>query len=281
MIHEKIYLPINYKGKISNSNQKPFITTYLLDNYESLDPNRTRPLLVICPGGGYEHLSVRESEAVAIKMNSMGFQAIIVNYSLAPMEFPAALCDLTEAIVYARSHAEEWHINPQQIIAAGFSAGGHLAATLGCYWKSGLIQDLLPYKPEQTKPNALLLSYPVITADPRYCHEASIENVLGKENLDERDFVSLESHVTSDVPPVFMWHTAEDKSVPAENSMMFASALRTAGVPFEYHLFSKGIHGLALATEETSKPDGSTVEKQCQIWPQLFKNWFDATFKKD
>lgn len=278
MLHERIDLPVNYKGKISNSNQKPFITTYLLDNYENLDPNRLRPLIVICPGGGYEHLSVRESEAVAIKMNSLGFQAIILNYSLAPMEFPASLCDLAEAIVLARKKAGEWHVDPNKIVAAGFSAGGHLAATLGCYWNAGLLQELLPYQPLETKPNALLLSYPVITADIRYCHEASIRNVLGPGCEDERDFVSLENHVSKDVPPTFMWHTNEDKSVPAENSMFFANALRSAGINFEYHLFSKGIHGLALANEETSKPDGETVEKQCAIWPELFANWLETAF---
>ncbi|MBQ6780482.1 MAG: alpha/beta hydrolase [Treponema sp.] len=274
MKYETISLPVHYRDKLQNDNQIPRLTTYLLDNYESLDPNRIRPLVIICPGGGYDHLSAREAEAIAIRFNNMGFQAVLLWYSLAPMEFPAAVCDLAEAVYYARTHADDWHIDVQKIICCGFSAGGHLCATLGCYWNTDLLSDYLPYKSEEIKPNALILSYPVITADEHFCHKKSINLVLGSTKKFSRNDVSLEFHVTSNFPPTFLWHTVADVSVPAENSLLFANALRRAGVPFEYHLFNRGKHGLGLATAETSKPDGYAIEPECAVWTELFLNWW-------
>ena len=275
MIYKTISLPVHYAGKLENAGQKPSLTTYLLENYDTLDPERTRPLVIICPGGGYDHLSAREAEAIAIRFNAMYFQAAILSYSLEPMEFPAAACDLAEAVVYARSHAAEWHVDPDKIICCGFSAGGHLCATLGCYWNTDLLTSYLPYKNEEIRPNALILNYPVITADERFCHKKSINLVLGSTKKYSREDVSLEKHVTGDFPPAFLWHTLSDQSVPAENSLLFANALRSAGVPFAYHLFTHGKHGLGLATAETSKTDGSAIEPECQVWTDLFKMWWD------
>ncbi len=274
MTHETVFLPVHYSGKLANADQKPSLTAYLLENYETLDPNRKRPLVIICPGGGYDHLSAREAEAVAIRFNAMYFQAAILSYSLAPMEFPAAACDLAEAVHYARSHAAEWHVDADKIICCGFSAGGHLCATLGCYWNTDLFASYLPYAPESFKPNALILSYPVITADEQFCHKKSISLVLGSSKKYSRADVSLEKHVSPDFPPTFLWHTLADQSVPAENSLLFANALRKAGLPFAYHLFTHGKHGLGLATAETSKPDGSAIEPECEVWVDLFKAWW-------
>ena len=266
---EIIQLPVNYSGKIDNSNQKPFVKTFLIESGKKL------PAVIICPGGGYEHLSEREGEPVAKKMNALGFHAVVLNYSLAPMEFPAALCDLAEAVVLVRKNADAWNIDADKVIIAGFSAGGHLAASLGCYWRSGILQDLLPYTPDETKPNFLLLSYPVITSDENYCHESSIRNVLGKNNLDVREFVSIEEHIDSNFPETFVWHTAMDESVPLENTLRLVSALRREGISFECHIFERGCHGLALANAKTAKADGSCQEKECSVWPELFRNWFE------
>ena len=267
---ETIQLPVNYSGKIDNSDQKPSVRTYILESDEKL------PMVIVCPGGGYEHLSERESEPVAKKMNALGFHSMVLSYSLAPMEFPAAMCDLAEAVVLARQHSDDWNVDAGRIIVCGFSAGGHLAASLGCYWNSGILQDLLPYSPEETRPNYLVLCYPVVTSDINFCHEDSIRNVLGKNNLDEREFVSIEEHIDDNFPPAFIWHTTEDESVPMENSFKLAAALRGCGIPFEYHLFERGCHGLALATPKTAKSDGSCQERECSTWPELFRNWFEG-----
>lgn len=261
MQHEKIIL----------DSHESYLTTYVLDNYETLDPERLRAFVLICPGGGYEHLSVRESEAVAIKFNSLGFNSAVLTYTLAPMAFPDALVDLAEAVKYIRSNAKKLNTNPDKIFVFGFSAGAHLSGTLGCYWNSELLKSR-GFEKELIKPNGLLLCYPVITADENFCHKGSILNVLGNSSF-SRDDVSLEKHVTSDFPKTFMWHTTQDEAVPTENSLLMAMALRKAKIPFEYHLFEKGKHGLALATEETSKPNGETVEPTCAEWINLAANW--------
>ncbi len=273
MIHEIFHLPVNYAQTL-NGGQEPFLTSYFLENFKTLDPSRTRPVVLVCPGGGYDHLSSREGEAVAIKMTSLGFHAAILNYSLEPMEFPAALCDLAEAVHFLRANAKKYNIDPDKIIICGFSAGGHLAASLGCYWNNKILSDILPYKADEIKPNTLILNYPVITSDINFCHKGSIEKALGKNKVQQRDLVSIEKHISKDFPPTFMWHTNEDIAVPAENSLLMANALRNAGVEFEYHLFARGKHGLSLATKETSIPDGSTIEPECSIWPELFCNWY-------
>lgn len=272
MIHEKIMLPVQYREKgIRNNSFTPSLTTYILDNYDEFSAGRKRPLVLICPGGGYERLSNREAEAVAVKMNSLGFHAAVLWYSLAPMDFPAAMLDAAEAVRYVRVHAGEWNVDEKKVILCGFSAGGHLAASLGVFWNKPLVKEFLPYQPEEIRPDGLLLCYPVITAG-KFAHAGSIKNALGEGRFTPED-VSLENHVTADVPPVFMWHTNEDGCVPAENSLMFAEALRRAGVPLEYHLFRSGGHGLSLATKETAWPNGAGIQTECAVWPQLFAAW--------
>lgn len=275
---EKHFLNMHYEGRLSNNGHKPYLTTYLLDNYQGLEPDRKRPIVIICPGGGYNHLSVREAEPVAVRMNALGFHAAIVTYSLAPMDFPCAWCDAAEAVHYAREHASEWNVDPHKIILAGFSAGGHTAAAVGTLCASEPFRSILPYPAESIRPDALLLCYPVITSDERFCHAGSVKDVLGKDadNQKLRSLISLEHQVSEKVPPVFMWHTDADEAVPAENSLSFACALRQHHVPLEYHLFARGRHGLSLATGESSTPDGKYVEKECQIWPELFRAWVDG-----
>ncbi len=275
MIHEKIMLPVQYRAKgVENNNFTPYITTYILDNYDEYSAGRKRPMVVICPGGGYEMLSFREAEAVAVKMNSFGYHACIVWYSLKPMSFPAALLDLAEAVRYVRSCADEWNVRNDRIVVAGFSAGGHLAASLGVYWNRPLLKKYLPYSSGEVKPDALLLCYPVITSN-EFAHAGSIANVLGSTKEYTKADVNLETFATKDVPPVFMWHTDEDTCVPLENSLLFAAACRRAHVPLELHVFRRGVHGLSLATAETAWPDGTGIQGECAVWPQLFATWLN------
>ena len=281
MNHSTVPLALLYKNRgLDNKEQEPKLVTYILDNYSSFDSERKRPIVLICPGGAYSHLSDREAEPVAIKMNSLGFHAAVLKYSLAPMDFPCALLDLATAVAFIRENADKWNIDSSKIIVGGFSAGGHLAASLACNWNTGLIKEYLGYEPEQVKPNGILLCYPVITADPQFCNEPSVQNCLGSKFANRRDLFSQEAMVNKDVPPVFMWHTLEDESVPAENSLFFANALRKHKIPFEYHLFSTGIHGLSLGTAESSDESGRQVNSQISVWPELFVRWVNRTFGK-
>lgn len=262
MRHEK--LPVSSLG------YKAELTTYLLDNYSEIDINRKRPLVIICPGGGYTYTSVREAEAIAIQMNAMGIHAAILNYSVAPAVFPVALTQLAVAVATARENAQIWNVDADNISVLGFSAGGHVAGSLGVFWNSTVLREALPaYTAEQVKPDRMVLCYPVILAN-EYSHEGSFQNLLGDEysNRDKRNLVSLEAQVTTDTPPTFLWHTAEDLSVPPQNSLFFADALIKNGIPCEYHLYPRGGHGLALANEETCSKDreDSQIVPSCQNW---------------
>lgn len=272
MIHQVINLPVQYRDKGLNNNfYQPTLTTYIMQNCSEYSEERKRPLVIVCPGGAYFFKSEREAEPIAIKLNSLGYQAVVLRYSTAPMDYPTSFLDTCEAVKYVRDHAKDWAVDPDKIILAGFSAGGHLAAHYGVYWNSGLAQKYLDYKPEELKINGLLLCYPVITSGEK-AHKYSFEMLTNKDDslLDE---VSLEKHVNGDVPPVFMWHTYEDESVPVENSLLFAAALREKNIPLELHIFAHGGHGLSLATEETSRDDASMVQEACAVWPELFAKW--------
>lgn len=150
---------------------------YIQDN-ETCQKDRLRPAIVICPGGGYEEVSDREGEPIAIKMLSLGFQAFVLNYSVAPIRFPVQLTQLASSVEYVRENASEFNIDPTGIFVAGFSAGGHLAASLGVYWNSFLKK--YNYDSAKIQPNALLLGYSVITAG-QYRHTGSIKNLIGEK----------------------------------------------------------------------------------------------------
>lgn len=248
--------------------------TYLLDNFEEIDRNRKRPLVLICPGGGYEFTSDREAEAVAIQYIARGFHACVLRYSVAPVEFPQALCELAWSVAYLREHAEELAICEDKIIVAGFSAGGHLAASLGVFWNQDWLAEKTGLLAEQMKPNGMILSYPVITSG-KYAHVGSIENLMGKQQDEkQKELLSLENHVGKQVPPTFIWHTLTDQSVPVQNTFMFAEALLRENIPMELHIFPEGEHGLSLANEETMiAENGFGIQKRCQEWIELAGKW--------
>ena len=180
------------------------LDTYFLDNYEEIDTDRKRPVVLICPGGGYRMTSDREAEAVAIKYVSMGYQACVLRYSVKPSIFPRALCELAWCVKYLRSHADEYAIDRNGIFVLGFSAGGHLAASLGVFWHEKWLEELLGADKSEMRPDGMILCYPVISSK-QYGHMESFENLLGDENTEEmRNYLSLEDHVTEMFPPAFI-----------------------------------------------------------------------------
>lgn len=271
------------------------VTLYLHEDYAEVYGVRKRPMIVICPGGGYNHASVREAEPIAMQFLTAGCHAAVVWYDVAGDEavFPQQILELATAMTHIREHAEEFHVDPDKMIVAGFSAGGHLAASLGCFWNKEWFQkkmeQQLGVKKELYQPNGLILAYPVISSG-KYAHRGSFECLLqdkltrgcevtgmsGKELL---TYVSLEHQVSKDVPPVFMWHTFEDGTVPVQNSMMFAMALKEADVSLEYHVFPYGGHGYALGTEETATISKKEIDEQVPMWVPLCKKWLDVTYK--
>lgn len=261
MLHEKIEI-----GSTAN------LYTYIIENSPEIDMERKRPAIIICPGGGYEMTSDREAEAIAIRMMNDGFQAFVLRYSVRPSVYPQALTELASVVKLVRNNASTWFVDPERIIVCGFSAGGHLAASLGVFWKKEFLQEKLQGSSEEWKPNGLLLSYPVISSG-EFAHVGSFKALLADEYNEMKDEMSLENQVTKDTPPTFLWHTVEDNVVPVENSLFFAQSLRKANVPFELHIFPNGGHGLSLATEETISSWKSEIQNEVAIWPQLFSKW--------
>lgn len=270
--------------------KKVKLDCYIINNSEEYDEHRKREAIIICPGGAYAFRSDREGEPVAIKMLSLGFQAFVLNYSVKPATFPTSLTELAEVVKYVRKNAEKLFIDPDKIVVCGFSAGGHLAASLGVYWNSQLLSSL-GLDPESIKPNALLLSYGVLSAG-KYSHKESIKNLLGPkaESKSELEKVDLVNLVNDKVPPTYLWHTATDPLVPCENSLLFALELKKNRIPFRLNIFPKGTHGLSLGSLETEVEDGKMFHKwpvgktyQPEIigWPEDFARWTKLVLKND
>ena len=137
-------------------------------------------MVVVCGGGGYEYISDREQEPIVLQFLSMGYHACLLNYSVAPNVFPTAVCELASAVALIREHAQEWGVDSDKIVTCGFSAGGHLAASLGVFWNREFVYGALNRKPEEVKPNGQILCYPVITSGEK-AHRGSVQKLLGAE----------------------------------------------------------------------------------------------------
>jgi acetyl esterase/lipase len=206
--------------------------------------------IVVCPGGGYQRRADHEGEPVARWLNGLGLAAFVLDYRVAPHRHPAPLEDAQRAIRTVRDRADEWRVDPGRVGILGFSAGGHLAATAATRWDEGdpTAADRLGRR--SSRPDLAILCYPVITFGP-HRHEGSMINLLGADPPEPaRAALSCERQVGAATPPTFLWHTAEDASVPVQNSLLFAAALAEHAVPLELHVFPRGRHGLGLASED-------------------------------
>ena len=204
---------------------------------------RERPAVLILPGGGYQHTSEREAEPIALRFAAAGWAAFVLHYSCAPSRYPTALREAAMAMGYIRQQAARFEIAPDRVAALGFSAGGHLCGTLGTLFDSPALSDL--GTPEQLRPDGLCLCYPVAVSWGR-THEGSFENLCG-DDAALRQRLSLDKLVRPDMPPVFLWHTREDATVPCRNSLILARAMEEAEVDFVMHLYRSGKHGLSTA----------------------------------
>ncbi len=270
MVHQVIEISLDYEklGR-EKGEYHPQLHTYVPKNtFPGIPFNDRRPSVLICPGGGYAYATDREGETVALTFLAKGFNCFVLKYSCAPSTFPVALLEAASALHIIRSHAAEWFVDPERIFVCGFSAGGHLAASLGVFWNRPFVSTLLNVEKEKLKPNGLLLCYPVITSG-EFAHKGSFRNALGAEYSAEMlARLSLENQVSENTPPCFLWHTWEDGSVPVENSVLFAMALRKYGVPCEMHIYQKGGHGLSLGNYMT----GDAV-MSCANWVEMAARW--------
>lgn len=277
MNYQNILLDVPYeKAGISHSDFQPKLTAYLQDVSADIPASQTRPAVIVCPGGGYEFTSDREAEPIALKYAAMGYHVFLLRYSVAPDEYPSAQLELAKTIYLARSHAKEWHIDPNGIIVTGFSAGGHLAASLACLWNQEEIYGPLGLTGEDIRPNGAILCYPVITSGP-FAHRGSFVHLLGSRYDDLVDAMSLETRVGKQVPPVFLWHTVSDESVPVENTLLFLQALQKHGISYEAHLYPEGPHGLSLGNVLTSRSSKEQIP-YLEDWILHAERWLRKTF---
>jgi acetyl esterase/lipase len=222
--------------------------------------------VIIAPGGGYRALSMnKEGRGPANYLNSLGIAAFVLKYRLGPKyHHPIEFGDGQRAIRMVRARAAEWHIDPSRIGIMGFSAGGHLAATLSTHFDAGNASAADPIDRPGSRPDFAILGYPVITFTEPWTHQGSKVMLLG-ENADPALVRSLsnETQVTSATPPTYLFHTNADTAVPVENSIHYFLALRKAGVPAEMHIFKDGAHGAGMPMQDPALSE----------WPKTLTNW--------
>ena len=239
---------------------KPTITAYIPAS------NPTKTAVVIAPGGGYVHLSmVKEGSDVAAWLNARGVAAFVLKYRLGPKYHNTIeLGDAKRAIRTVRVDAVKYGIAPDHIGMWGFSAGGHLTASAGTMFDAGDASDADPIEQQSSRPDFLILSYPVITMEDPYVHKGSRQYLLGDAATQaDMDALSPELRVTAQTPPAFLFTTTDDRTVPVMNSVMFYTALVKAGVPAEMHIFQHGGHGSGLAP----------TNPQLQPWTEMLIKW--------
>lgn len=223
--------------------------------------------IIVCPGGGYGGHADHEGDCFGEWLAERGHVAFVLRYRVHPHRFPLPQIDAGRAVRVVRAGATEWGVDPAAVGLMGFSAGGHLVATAGtqpefCRGEEDDLADRF-----SARPDFMILAYPVLTLLPPHAHEGSAANLLGPNPSEEqRKQLSAERHVTPQTPRTFLFHTADDETVPVENSLSFAGACRAAGVPVELHVFPHGPHGVGMAKDSP----------RLRIWCDLLLHWLDG-----
>jgi len=292
-----------------------FLTGYVLQASEQFQVGVKKPAIVICPGGAYLKVSDQEAEAVALRFAANGYHAFVLTYSVGPAcRMPTPLLEFAKSILYIRSHAQQWLIDENRIAICGFSAGGHLCATMSTRYE--LAAELLGVEPKDVRPDAAILSYPVVdltlpmpalplaalsgpVEDPEHPEDAVLpmfkcciveENgekilrldhgmngyLIGTSTPTEEQLKEHSPlyHITENTPPTYLWTTWNDEMVPPVNSLLYAQELIAHGVKAEVHMFVNGPHGLSLADHTVSVGEGY-VNEAVQQWVPMVMTWLD------
>lgn len=284
------------------------LITYVQDSQIRYRRYKQRPAMVICPGGAYLVLATGESEPVAIEFMSRGFQCFILEYSVgasrahpeyppnANARYPIQVLQLMEALHIIQEHADEWHIDTERIYVMGYSAGGHVAASLGVRWNDMNLVRQLSFVPHDHElcPTGVILGYPMLRLDdipdPLSQNPSNelpsqatrvYQTLLGVKNPTEqqKEPLNLAHYITDSAAPTFIWNCVDDPVIDFRTAMVFSMRLTEAGVPCEYHLFSRGKHGQPLWNTLTL-PEGQTGDRGIAMWADLAMAWMGAREKK-
>lgn len=272
------------------------LTTYILDDGELSKKGAKHKAVIVCPGGGYTYCSSNEGEPVALLFNRHGIHAFVLNYSTKINNpFPRALKELAEAMCLVKEHMEEWRISEINVI--GFSAGGNLAFSLGCFYNSPIIATEEQIKTNYLKPAHIILGYPALTLEPKREGELpkdvldKIEKgimpdfrgpnireiLLGKLNpsKEEMDKLNLLQYIHKDMPPVFAFGSYEDTVIKPTDIIGLGQKLIENNVECEIHLFNRGPHGVSIC-DETVKDKDEIKDYNMRKWTKLCLNWLEG-----
>lgn len=297
MIHEIIKLSTD-----------AILETYIQEPEISFKITKKRPAMIICPGGAYMILASKEGEPVAMDFLSKGFNCFVLKYTVATdryhpekginpkAHYPLPALELMEAIHTVHTHADEWFIDVSNIFLCGFSAGGHVCATVGTRWNDVNLTSKLTFIPEKNelKVSGMILCYPMLGGNPddytgeeylnllkdkkqmelmnEVCYSEANPDIKSKENF------NLINHISSETVPAFIWHSANDPVVDSRQSTAFVEKLQNFGINTEYHIFSRGRHGIGLANSNGAK-NADEIDDTIAIWRTLALNWINTLLK--
>lgn len=287
MIIEEIYL---FEG-ISNAT----LTAYIQDSFQEYQSITERPAVILCPGGAFLGITEKEAEPVALQFIAEGYQVFLLRYSvgLEAARLPNPMIDAAKAISFVRENAKRWYINPNKIILTGFSTGGFVAAALGATWQEDYLSKALNVDNSILKPNALLLAYPILdmkllqeqlknkSQEMQTLIEMMFQVIYGTQypNQAQLDEWKIRRRITASMPPTFLWSTTEDGIIGNSANLEFVQILNAINIPYEFHLFQLGPHGISLGdyrvgySEKQVKSFGNSIK-----WIDMALNWISDLF---
>ena len=285
MIQKVFDIELDYsKLDCEKSDFQPKLYAYIPNtDPELLNYIPKRPTMLICPGGAYRYTSDREAEPIALFYMSKGYNCFVLRYTCAPARFPVQLAEAAKALLTIKENADELMVDTDRIHVCGFSAGGHLAASLGVFWDKPFLAEILGTTSDMLKFKSLVLGYPVIYCpEQEECSElrpfkgsiGTYKNLLGEgERFEDESALMMQClnlQVTENTPPTFIWSTYEDASVPVESSLYLALALRKHNVPCELHIYEHGRHG-----QSTGRATCCNSNQRLADWMEISYSWLE------
>lgn len=257
---------------LSQERENVYMDAYIADPIKCFK----RKAILVIPGGGYSHVCAdREGEPIAMAFMPYGYNAFVLHYTVDKKHaFPTQLIEVATAIKYIKDHAEEFDIDPEELFTVGFSAGGHLSASAGVFWKLDEVQKAVEMPYGYNKPKGTMLIYPVIFYNG---HSGSFKNLWATDEptQEQVEATEIHRHIDADSSPAFIMHTANDQVVDVNGALLAAAAYSKAGVPFEMHIYPDSPHGVALGNEITECGNEKWNRPAIAEWIRMAAYWAD------